>query len=482
MEAPASGGQYCRFYPQYTVGGNGPIGTGTDANFKPLTLTLTSLGGDLSLSGNFTGGSDNVTAVPGKVYTATVAVGQQLSQGCPDYFISLLVGSTVVSTGTITAANVPVGGFVNLSTTYVAPASGGPTGAMYIQIGATNFSQTNGVPTVGIADNVQMSVGDGPVTAPAAPSNFTATAASTSEIDLAWQGNSDNETGFLIERGTDSGFTRNVTMLVAAANATSYADTNLYSGTTYYYRVLSTNTANISAYSNAASATTGVVTVLTAPSNLSATAVSASQINLSWTDNSNNETGFKIDQATSSDFTTEPDHGDGWRQRDHLQRHRSVGQHHVLLPRTGHQRQRRLGQHLHGERHDARRRSGRSQRSDGRVVSASQINLSWTDNSNNETGFKIDQATSSDFSTGLTTVTVGANVTTYSATGLSSHTTYYYRVRATNAVGDSANTSTASATDRHTCCHSRARWRFYRIRPPTTLTRTVAAVLRSHRP
>ena len=43
-------------------------------------------------------------------------------------------------------------------------------------------------------------------------------------------------------------------------------------------------------------------------------------------------------------------------------------------------------------------------------------------------------------------MTVGANVTTYSATGLSSDTTYYYRVRATNAFGDSANTSTASAT------------------------------------
>ena len=43
-------------------------------------------------------------------------------------------------------------------------------------------------------------------------------------------------------------------------------------------------------------------------------------------------------------------------------------------------------------------------------------------------------------------MTVGANVTTYNDTGLSTSTTYYYRVRATNAMGDSANTSTASAT------------------------------------
>ena len=80
--------------------------------------------------------------------------------------------------------------------------------------------------------------------------------------------------------------------------------------------------------------------VPTAPSGLTATAVSSSQINLSWTDNSNNETGFKIDQATEFRLHSEPDHGHGWRQRDHLQRHGSVVRHHVLLPRPGHQRQR----------------------------------------------------------------------------------------------------------------------------------------------
>ena len=100
----------------------------------------------------------------------------------------------------------------------------------------------------------------------------------------------------------------------------------------------------------------------------------------------------------------------------------------------------------HSDDHSARQLPAAPSGLTATAVSSSQINLSWTDNSNNETGFKIDQATSSDFSTGLTTVTVGANATTYSATGLSSSTTYYYRVRATNAIGDSANTSTASAT------------------------------------
>ncbi len=78
-------------------------------------------------------------------------------------------------------------------------------------------------------------------------------------------------------------------------------------------------------------------------------------------------------------------------------------------------------------------------------ASTSQVNLSWTDNATNVTGFQIDQSTSSDFSTGVTTTTVGVTTPYYSATGLSSNTTYYYRVRAYNGGGVSANTATMIA-------------------------------------
>ncbi len=77
------------------------------------------------------------------------------------------------------------------------------------------------------------------------------------------------------------------------------------------------------------------------------------------------------------------------------------------------------------------------------AVSTSQINLSWTDNSS-ETGFRIER--SSSFGGPYTQLTtVGANVATYSNTGLSSGTTYYYRVRAYNANGNSASSNVASA-------------------------------------
>ena len=77
--------------------------------------------------------------------------------------------------------------------------------------------------------------------------------------------------------------------------------------------------------------------------------------------------------------------------------------------------------------------------------SASQITLNWTDNSADETGFKVER--SPDGSTAWTQIaTPAANVTSYADTGRSAVTTYFYRVRATSAAGDSAYTSTVSAT------------------------------------
>ena len=78
------------------------------------------------------------------------------------------------------------------------------------------------------------------------------------------------------------------------------------------------------------------------------------------------------------------------------------------------------------------------------AVSCSQINLSWTDNSNNETGFKIERKTGSGSWSQI--ATVGANTTSYQNTGLAQNTTYYYRVRAYNSAGNSSYSNTANAT------------------------------------
>jgi uncharacterized repeat protein (TIGR02543 family) len=74
------------------------------------------------------------------------------------------------------------------------------------------------------------------------------------------------------------------------------------------------------------------------------------------------------------------------------------------------------------------------------VVSDTQIDLSWTDNAANETGFEVEldgTVVASD---------VAADTESYSDTGLSSNTSYDYRVRAVNAAGASAWTNAESAT------------------------------------
>lgn len=81
-----------------------------------------------------------------------------------------------------------------------------------------------------------------------------------------------------------------------------------------------------------------------------------------------------------------------------------------------------------------------------RAVAASrtQINLSWNDNANNETSYLIERSTSS--TKGYVQVaTVGANVASFSNTGLRANKLYYYRVRASNGSVNSAYSNTASA-------------------------------------
>jgi len=76
---------------------------------------------------------------------------------------------------------------------------------------------------------------------------------------------------------------------------------------------------------------------------------------------------------------------------------------------------------------------------------ATEIDLTWTDNSNNEAGFKIERCTGSGCNNFVQIATVGANVTTYKNTDLSRNTTYRYRVRAYNKAGYSAYSNIGSA-------------------------------------
>jgi hypothetical protein len=87
---------------------------------------------------------------------------------------------------------------------------------------------------------------------------LTAQSASSSQIDLAWADNADNETGFYIERSLDGiNFNRIATL---PANTKQYADTGLAPGTTYSYQVQAYNGTGASGYTDPASAATQVST------------------------------------------------------------------------------------------------------------------------------------------------------------------------------------------------------------------------------
>ena len=65
------------------------------------------------------------------------------------------------------------------------------------------------------------------------------------------------------------------------------------------------------------------------------------------------------------------------------------------------------------------------------------VTLNWTDNADNETGFRIQYATSSNFN-GAVESQVGMNVTTFTATNLTRATNYYFRIQAFNSNSSSA--------------------------------------------
>ncbi len=121
---------------------------------------------------------------------------------------------------------------------------------------------------------------------------------SSTRIDLTWADNSDNEDGFKVERSL-SGVAGFAQIATVGANVTSYSDTGLEPGTPYGYRVRAYNAAGSSAYSNIAITNTFDIPPA-APSGLTATAVSSTQIDLSWVDNADNEDGFDIKRSLSA--------------------------------------------------------------------------------------------------------------------------------------------------------------------------------------
>ncbi len=292
-----------------------------------------------------------------------------------------------------------------------------------------------------IADAIKFSFATVP-TPPAAPSGLSATTISSSRIDLNWTDNSSDETGFVVSRSTTSGGSYS-DIVTTAANATSYSNTGLAASTTYYYVVRAINTAGSSALSSQASATTSGVPP-TAPSGLTATAISSGQVNLAWTDNSGNETSFIVGRSTTSggpytDIVTL-----GANVTSYSDTAVGANTTYFYVVRAANA----AGSSANSAPASVTTPSGAPVAPSGLVataISSTAIRLTWTDNSNNEANFIVGRSTTSG---GPYTdiATLGANVTTYTNTGLTAGTTYYYVVRSSNGNGSSVNSAQASAS------------------------------------
>jgi hypothetical protein len=277
-----------------------------------------------------------------------------------------------------------------------------------------------------------------PADAVGTPSNLVAATQSTSQINLSWIDNATNETGFRVDQSLD-GVTW-TTIATLGADSTSYSAIGLTAGTSYTFRVAAFNVTSVSDYSNLVT----TATLAVAPTNLTATAVSASRIDLSWFDVSG-ETGYKIERSTD---------GINWTQIATTAANVTSYSNTGLNSST-----------TYSYRVKANNAGGDSVASNvasattltaptlpaaptsltAVAASATRVTLTWTDNSNNENGFQV-WRTSNNGRSWVNIANVGANATSYSDNGVNARKTYSYRVRAFNDAGNSAYTNIATVT------------------------------------
>ena len=331
-------------------------------------------------------------------------------------------------------------------TSFAEIATVGPNVTTYANTGATaGTSYSYQMRAYGVAGNSGYSntATATPPTVPASPTGLTATAVSGTQNELAWTDNATNEDGYRIERCAGAGCTTFAQIATVGANVVTYRDAGLTGGTSYSYQVRAYNVAGNSGYSNTA---TGLPpTVPVPPSALTATPVSGTQIDLVWTDNAVNEDGFRVERCEGAGCTSFAEIA-------------TVGANVVTYRDAGLTAGASYSYRVRA--HNVAGNSGYSNTATAvppavpvsptgltvTAVSATQIDLAWTDNATNEDGFRIERCNGAGCTTFAEITTVGANVVTYQDAGLTAGTSYSYRVRAYNVAGSSGYSNTATAT------------------------------------
>jgi len=140
------------------------------------------------------------------------------------------------------------------------------------------------------------------LTPPVAPTNLATSNICSTTALVSWTAATGADT-YTVSYGTDAAASNIDTTSSLTTTSTSFS--NLSNNITYYWKARSTSTANgTGAYSTPVSFTTSsCVLILSAPSNFAGTALSTTEINWQWSDNSISETGWNVLDTTGKNLS-----------------------------------------------------------------------------------------------------------------------------------------------------------------------------------